>query len=275
MPCIVCRETQEGPSIRKGQWSYLRCTSCGLLSSSPIPSSRQIEDHYREKFHVGNYETLRRYASQYRHVYEQMANWVAPKQGERMLDVGCFTGDLIDVLRGRGADAYGLELQPEAVQIAQERMPGRVFQADVHGSMFPAGPYDTITMMGLIEHVVDPVNFIRRARSLLTPNGRLLLQTPDASSLLARAMRSHWPPLAPIEHIHLFTRASMRKLLHDFGFSNLKFRAHVKTLPVGYIYENLNNFGPEWRWAFRPVHALLGDLALPFYGGEMLVSAMT
>ena len=261
--------------MRKGQWFYLSCSSCGLLSSSPIPSSQQIEDHYREKFHAGNYEILRRYASQYRQVYEQMANWVEPKPGERMLDVGCFTGDLIDVLMSRGADAYGLELQAEAVQIAQQRMPGRVFQADVHGSTFPAGPYDTITMMGLIEHVVDPVNFIRRARSLLRPSGRLLLQTPDASSLLARTMRSHWPPLAPIEHIHLFTRNSMRKLLHNFGFKDVKFRAHVKKLPVGYVYDNLNNFGPEWRRVFRPVHALLGDVALPFYGGEMLVSAMT
>ena len=260
--------------MRKGEWSYSRCRDCGLLSSEPIPSPQQIEEHYRTKFHAGNYETLRRYASQYRHVYEQLANWVAPKPGERILDVGCFTGDLIEVLRSRGADAFGLELQPEAVRIAQERMPGRVFQADVNGSQFPPGPYDTITMMAVIEHVVDPVNFIRRAHSLLVPNGRLLLQTPDASSTLAHVMRSYWPPLAPIEHIHLFTRASMRTLLRDFGLTDVKFRSHVKTLPVGYIYENLNNFGPELRWLFRPIHALLGDAALPFYGGEMLVSAM-
>lgn len=191
MAYIVCDRLQNGASMGKGQWSYLRCGSCGLLTSDPIPTSQQIEDHYRTTFHTGNYETLRRYALQYRHVYEEMANWVAPKQGEGMLDVGCLTGN-----------AYGLELQAEAVQIAQERMPGRIFQADVQGSTFPPGPYDAIAMMGLIEHVVDPQNFIRRAGSMLAPNGRLLLQIPDASSVLARTMRSHWPPLAPIEHIH-------------------------------------------------------------------------
>src|ERR1700693_2250484 len=104
MPCIVCGGLQNGASMRKGQWSYLRCRSCGLLTSDPIPSSQQIEEHYRTKFHTGNYATLRRYATQYRHVYEQMAKWVAPKVGERILDVGCFTGELIEVLRSKGAD---------------------------------------------------------------------------------------------------------------------------------------------------------------------------
>jgi hypothetical protein len=101
-----------------------------------------------------------------------------------------------------------------------------------------------------------------------------MLQTPDASSMFAYLMRSHWPPLAPIEHIHLFSRDAIRKLLENSDFSDVRFRAHVKRLPVGYVYEMLSNFGPEWRRVFRPVRALLGDAVMPFYVGEMLVSAV-
>jgi SAM-dependent methyltransferase len=273
MACIVCGSVQDG-KWHRGHWAYLRCRGCGLLSSKPIPSSEQIEEHYRAKFQTGNYETARRYAVQYRRVHEQIANWIAPKRGERILDVGCFTGELIGLLSARGAEAYGLELQPEAVEIAQQRLPGRVYKAEVDGSAFPAGPYDTITMMGLIEHVTDPAKFVRRAHSLLVPRGRLLLQTPDASSMLACMMRSHWPPLAPIEHIHLFSRDAICKLLQGSGFTEVRCRAHVKTLPVSYVYEMLSAFGPEWKQVFRPVHALLRDTALPFYVGEMLVSAV-
>ncbi len=273
MSCIVCGATQND-RIRKGSWSYLRCSGCGLLSSDPIPSEQQIEEHYHTKFRAGNYATARRYAAEYRRVHKQIANWIGPKDGERILDVGCFTGDLVELLVAKGADAYGLELQPEAVAIAQQRLPGRVFRACVDGSAFPSGPYDTITMMGLIEHVIDPRKFVGRAHSLLVPKGRLLLQTPDASSVLALTMRSHWPPLAPVEHIHLFSRDAMRRLLDSSGFTEVRFRAHVKTLPVGYVYHMLTNFGPEWRRVFRPVHLLLGDSPLPFYVGEMLASAV-
>jgi SAM-dependent methyltransferase len=273
MRCIICDSEQNG-RLRKAGWSYLRCSRCGLLSSSPLPSKEQIEEHYRTKFHSGNYATAQRYAVSYRRIHEQIAAWVAPKPNERILDIGCFTGELIGLLAAKGADAYGLELQPEAVKIAQERMPGRVFEADVHGVAFPPGPYDTITMIALIEHVIDPAKFVRRAHSLLVPKGRLLLQTPDAGSMLALAMRSHWPPLAPIEHIHLFSRDAMRKLLYSSGFTDVRLRSHVKTLPVGFVYEMLSNFGPEWKRLLRPAHLLLGDAPLPFYVGEMLISAV-
>lgn len=92
--------------------------------------------------------------------------------------------------------------------------------------------------------------------------------------MFALMMRSHWPPLSPIEYIHLFSRDAMRKLLCNSGFTDVRFRSHVKTLPVGYVYEMLNTFGPQWRWFFRPLHLLLGDMALPFYIGEMFVSAV-
>jgi SAM-dependent methyltransferase len=273
MACIVCGSPQDG-NLQKGKWSYGRCRTCGLLSSKPIPSPQEIEDHYRAKFQRGNYETARRYAAQYRRIHKQIADWMASKPGERVLDVGCFTGELIGILHQRGADVYGLELQTEAVEIARDRLPGRVYQADVDGSSFPPGPYDTVAMMGLIEHVIDPAKFVRRAHTLLVPGGRLMLQTPDAGSALARLMRRHWPPLAPIEHIHLFSRRSIRRLLEDCGFTEVQCRAHVKTLPVGYVYDMLSNFGPEWKRLFYPVRALLGDAALPFYVGEMFVSAV-
>jgi cyclopropane fatty-acyl-phospholipid synthase-like methyltransferase len=239
-----------------------------------MPSPQQIEEHYRLRFQSGNYEAPRRYAAQYRRIHEQIADWMAPKPGERVLDVGCFTGELIAILQQRGADVYGLELQSEAVEIAAQRLPGRVYQADVSGSFFPPGPYDTVAMMGLIEHVTDPAKFVRRAHSLLAPGGRLMLQTPDAGSALARLMHSRWPPLAPIDHLHLFSRRSIRRLLEDCGFTDVRCRAHVKTLPVGYVYEMLSNYGPEWKRLFRPVHLLLRDAPLPFYVGEMLISAV-
>jgi SAM-dependent methyltransferase len=270
--CIVCGGDQR-PAFRRGEFIYGRCRACGLLSISPIPTAELIESHYHAKFKAGNYEAARRYASEYRRIYRQYADFISPKPGDRILDVGCFTGELIHVLAERGADVYGLELQAEAVAIANGRLPGRVYQADVFGTRFPAGPYDIVTMMGVIEHVTEPAAFLKRANELLKPGGELFLQTPDASSVVAKVTGTHWPPLAPVEHIHLFSRTALRHLLKHAGFSRMRFRCHVKRLPVAYVYENFANFGPEWRKVFKPVEAILGKTVLPFYGGEMMASA--
>ena len=227
---------------------------CGTLISDPLPDDSQIDAHYRAKFESGNYELVRRYAPQYRRVHEQLSGWVDVRDGERVLDVGCFTGELLQVLAGRGADVYGLELQPQAVAIARGDLGRPRLSGGSARGAFPPGPYDVVTMMGLIEHVLDPRAFTRRAHGLLSPGGRLYFQTPNASSVPARALLGYWPPLAPVEHIHLFSGAGIRMLLEQEGFDEDRIRAHVKPLPAAYVYEQFANFGgPGWQRAAAPL----------------------
>ncbi len=273
--CLVCGSDGMVAYSTKGAWTYRRCESCGLLTLDPIPTAEQIEAHYRTNFERGNYALALRYMPFYRRVYEQVAGWIAPRPGERLLDVGTFTGVLLEILAARGADVYGVELQEEAVAIANERLGGRVFRTDLHGAGFPSGPYDIVSMIGLIEHVVEPREMVRRAHELLRPAGRLYLQTPDAGSAIARAMRSAWPPLAPIEHVNLFSARSLRTLLGQEGFVDVRIRRHVKLLPFSFVHAQLASFGgPRWQRVTAPLNRILGDTRLPFYGGEIFVSAV-
>src|SRR5690242_6973597 len=125
--CPACAGTSFRAFARKGAFAYARCRVCGLLAIDPMPSEAQIEEHYRHKFEAGNYSTIREFASEYLAIYRQYLAWMtkfAPLKNQRLLDIGCFTGDFLQVLLKEGnADAFGVELQAEAVQIAQSRWP--------------------------------------------------------------------------------------------------------------------------------------------------------
>jgi cyclopropane fatty-acyl-phospholipid synthase-like methyltransferase len=82
----------------------------------------------------------RRYGTAYRRVNEQLADWMTIRPGERVLDVGCFTGELLVLLADRGAAVYGVELQAEAVKLANERLGGRVVQTDIESSRRRSSP---------------------------------------------------------------------------------------------------------------------------------------
>ena len=277
--CIVCRASQH-EHVRAGVFSYARCERCKLVSSVPLPTEAEIVAHYARKFGDGNYELIRRFAPQYRRVYRQfveiLARMVDLRNGPRVLDVGCFTGDLLVMLRERGADVYGLELQREAVEIAARALPGRIFRADVAGSSFPPGPFDVVVASGLIEHVTDPVALLRRLHDLLRPGGVLLIETPDSGSAPAHVLGRYWPPYAPIEHIHLFSKRSLLRALAG-SFVDVRVRPHWKHLPVEYVYEMMANFGPALRRVVAPLYEVLPGFArraaLPFYVGEMIVTA--
>jgi SAM-dependent methyltransferase len=280
--CPACGTSGRHPFASKGGYEYHRCDTCGLLLLEPLPSVDVIEAHYRQKFTGGNYQAIRDFADAYRSIYEEYVTWMARHvalPGAKVLDVGCFTGDLVDALCRAGADAYGVELQREAVEIASARLPGRVFQQNIDDSygLIQDHAFDAVTAMAIIEHVTGPQAILERCRALLKPGGWLFLETPDASSLPARLARSHWPPLAPVEHIHLFSRDAMRRCLQRAGFEVVSLSRHVKRLPIDYVYRMLDHFGPEWKPVVAPVKALLpGPVrrrALPFYVGEMLVAA--
>jgi SAM-dependent methyltransferase len=278
--CIVCGGEQRG-SFRKSGWWYCRCRRCGLVSQVPVPDEATILEHYHRGFAAGNYRLLLDSAERYRPIYEDYAERLARlvdfAARPKVLDVGCFTGEMLCVLRDAGADVYGLELQEEAARIAAERLPGRVFQARVEGAEFPQVDYDAVTLLAVIEHVVDPVALVRRCSELLRPGGVLMVQTPNSGSGLAKVTGKHWPLYAPVEHLHLFAADSLRRLLAALGMEEIRIGRHTKRLPVEYVFEMMRSYGPEWRRLVAPVYRALPASArrarLPFSGGEMIATA--
>ncbi|MDD5687508.1 MAG: class I SAM-dependent methyltransferase [Elusimicrobia bacterium] len=282
--CKICNKNQKF-IFEYHKYVYCRCVNCGLVSTYPLPDDITIETHYAKKFIEGNYQLLREYSDQYIFIYKGFVNVLESElrkhglklPGLSVLDVGCFTGEFLYLLRERGADVYGLELQTEAVEIANEKLSGRVLKADVYENIFPKKQFDIITLLGVVEHVLDPAKLLNRSSELLKPGGILLIQTPNSASLFAKIMGKLWPPFAPVEHIHIFTKKSIKLKLKELGFENISFNMHIKKLPVSYVFTMLQNFGPEFYRIFKPIYKCLPkyitDISLPFFIGEMIVKA--
>lgn len=283
--CVSCGALQKLMFSYKGH-QYYRCTQCKVVSTYPLPTDDAIHAHYARKFQSGNYQLLRDYAEEYkRQVYtlfvEILEAGLATRHeslsGRNVLDVGCFTGEFLELLHEKNVDVYGLELQSDAVKIASQKFPGHIYQADVHGNDYPQMEFDIVTLLGVVEHVVDPVQLLERSAELLKSGGVILIQTPNSASLWALLMRSLWPPYAPVEHIHLFSRQGLVSLLGRLKFTEITVKPHWKRLSVNYVYEMMQNYGSEFRKIIRPFYVLLPDaikrLSLPFYIGEMIIIA--
>ncbi len=264
---------------------YYRCPKCSHVTTYPTPDKNTIFEHYDKKFNEGNYQLLRDFSQDYKKIYDYYVQILARElstrglswAGLKVLDVGCFTGEFLQLLKSHGADVYGLELQSRAVEIANRKLDGRVLQVDIDRADFPQMSFDIISLLGVIEHVVDPIRLLSRAQELLRPGGLLLIQTPNSGSFLARAMQGLWPPYAPIEHIHLFSKQSLTLALSQMGFTKVVYEGHWKKLPVDYVFNMLQNYGPEFHTLIKPVYTRLPErltrVSLPFYVGEMLVIA--
>lgn len=280
MSCVICSGDLRA-GAQKGRYSYWDCQRCGSAAMRPVPTDAEIENHYRAKFRDGNYELIRRFADRYREVYRGFLACVGgragPLAGKRLLEVGCFTGEFLVLAQEAGCDVTGFELQDEAVAAAQQRLPGRVRKVDVHDTALHGDAYDIVCLFGVVEHVRDPKRLIDRCVGMLKPGGWLFIQTPDRGSVPAALLGRFWPPYAPVEHINLLTLGALRLCLDKAGCDSFEARRHWKVLPVEYVFQMLQHFGPELRAFAEPLYRLLPraarSFALPFYAGEVLVSA--
>jgi 2-polyprenyl-3-methyl-5-hydroxy-6-metoxy-1,4-benzoquinol methylase len=281
--CVICGSKQLHIFSYK-DFHYYRCTKCELVSTYPLADIIATEKHYASRYKKGNYQLLRRFSKQYLSVYGQFVAILENKlteqnrnmKGIKVLDVGCFTGDFLKLLQDKQADVYGVELQNEAVKTANKQLHGRVSKADITTYKFSKKKYDIITLLGLVEHVPDPLSLLKSSYKLLNKNGIIMIQTPNSGSFLAKTMRKFWPPFSPVEHVHLFSRKSLEEALKKQGFRDITFTPHRKRLPIGYVYNMFNNFGPEFYSLLKPLDASLNNsnIVLPFYIGEMIVTAV-
>jgi SAM-dependent methyltransferase len=105
----------------------------------------------------------------------------------RLLDVGCASGWLVQHAIGRGWQAQGVELSPDAA--AQARARGLdVFLGDLLQAHLPAAHFDLVYMGDVLEHVPDCRAVVNEVARILKPGGRLYLRGPVTTNSIARAL---------------------------------------------------------------------------------------
>jgi len=149
------------------------------------------------------------------------------RHGDRALDLGCGTGEFTAELARAGAAVVGVEVARTAIGRTRERHPGLDFRfVPVDGPLPLADcAFDLVWASEVIEHVADTGRWLSEVRRVLAPRGRLLLTTPAHGRLRIAlgGIERFSEPLG--DHLHLYTRSSLRTLLEEFGFHDVRVRA--------------------------------------------------
>jgi len=101
----------------------------------------------------------------------------------RALEMGCYTGDMTELIADRYRDLTVIEASAELVAAASARLGHRA--TFVHGTFETVGlsnRYDAIFLVHTLEHLDDPVAVLRRVNDWLTDDGRLVVVVPNANA---------------------------------------------------------------------------------------------
>lgn len=218
--------------------TIVRCRGCGLVFTNPRPTREALLKGYRES--VDELYT-KEGSSRSINAHLSLATIKRFKDGGKLLEIGAASGYFLNAARV-DFETAGLEPSEWAARQARERYRLDVYAESLESTTrFSPGTFDVVALIDVIEHVADPLGFLKRAAELLKPGGILYLVTPDAGSLSARLLRGSWWGLRPA-HVYYFDRSTMTAMLTRAGLDAALVKSFGRIFTWSYWASRLRHY---------------------------------
>ena len=196
------------------------CDECGAGFADRIPEQADFDRYYRDLSKYEGGQPAESQAPPIEHRFEGIADVLArylPGPETLGLEIGCGYGQLLSLLRERGYTRFiGADPSPGCAAAARLFYDVPVMACTVLNIPAPDQPYEFLILTGVMEHIRDLDRTLERFHELLTPDGRVFLEVPDASRL-SPEMDAPFQEFS-VEHINYFSPTSLDNLMTLRGF---------------------------------------------------------
>ena len=281
--CLVCCSTSSVPclslNVPTGKITYFQCPECSLVFQDP-QAPFKAEDIYNAQYiqkrsqDPENINTTLPREKTAEHYYQWVEQYVAKGN---LLEVGCATGLALKVAQSKGWNVFGIEVNKEAAQIANQVLKADVVKSGhLNDTMFPDNYFSLIALFDVIEHIPHPVEFLSVLHKKTAPGGHILFLTPDVDTLSFKLLKEKWPHFVQ-EHLVLLSAKSMNRLLKESGFTPKARGWATKHISIDMLRTHAAHHPNTL--LYKPISWVLGAIPglkkaiIPFNLGEMFVLA--
>jgi 2-polyprenyl-3-methyl-5-hydroxy-6-metoxy-1,4-benzoquinol methylase len=225
--CPICRSPAAEFCRRNRfdtEWIIRKCGNCGHGFVSNRPTLARLSEIYATDVNPSMEEIT---AEQ----HEQRSDAITltklitrnSAQRGRSLDVGSGNGGFSYHLQKYGYSPTMIDLDPRA-EPAAAIVPGSTFKLCPFEDIEGEGVFSAIIMSQVLEHALDPVDWLRRSRRLLTKDGVLAVAVPNFGGIY-RVLGKKDPFLTPPIHLNFFTPRSMKLAMESAGLREVATRS--------------------------------------------------
>lgn len=198
----------------------------GLLVTTPRPKEEDLGSYYESDEYISHTDGN---SSLFEKIYNQVRSYSLKKKlalveskhaKGALLDVGCGTGAFLQTCKNAGWKISGVEPGDKACSLAKTKV-GDVIYPSLFDDALNGQQYDVITMWHVLEHMPDLHKTIERLKSLLKPDGVLIVAVPNYNSYDALHYGAHWAAYDVPRHLYHFSQQSIKEL---FGAFNIELK---------------------------------------------------
>jgi len=249
------------------QFTYVECAGCGLIYQSPRPK-------YDERFLHHAYDEYYVYNPDYTYCEKGRRMWGAElseilkfdKKRSAIIDVGSCMGDFLDVCTKHYPVCEGVEVAQNMADFTSRQLHLKIHM-EKFGKIDFDRKYSCVHISHAIEHIPNPVEWIRKSAQILEKDGILVINVPNMHSLERRfkrflkrtgiksaAWKESW---RTPDHMFEPTIRSTLRFLDGNGFRVLEHYTYSRRdasarTPFGILYNRLLKCGSNIRFFATP-----------------------
>ncbi|WP_298532261.1 class I SAM-dependent methyltransferase [uncultured Algibacter sp.] len=217
-------------SVSGEEFKLIQNSEYGFLETTPQPSLEKLPTYYESEDYISHTDSKR---NLFEKVYHLVRTFSLKKklslinsflsEEKHLLDIGCGTGDFLQIAQSNGWTISGIEPNSEARVIANSKTNATVFDTSQLSS-FKKKSFDVITLWHVLEHLPDLESQIVSFKKLLKPKGRLVIAVPNYNSYDAKHYKEFWAAYDVPRHLWHFNQESISKLMvtQDFEVEKVK-----------------------------------------------------
>lgn len=241
MQCMICgggaKFAFRSPYVQVAKCGDPACGHLFAMSAAPDDGVQSHPDPAGEEA---------RYALRNRRLVEFFAAEGFLAERSRVLDVGAGSGHVSQAI----ADAF----PNAAIACIEADTDARRYLESKGWVAFPSievceGKFESMLLIEVIEHVYDPVDFLRKCAARLAPGGKTFLSTPCGELRNGSHRTSAYETK---EHVHFFTERSLRKACAEAGLRAVRYRSVSQLYPRG---EGIGGVKDAVKAALRPMRS--------------------
>ncbi|WP_417876060.1 class I SAM-dependent methyltransferase [Winogradskyella sediminis] len=210
--------TLKDHSVSKEEFQLLYNEELDMLETFPQPQGEKLSEYYKSEDYISHTDTKRNLLEFVYHKVREISLRRKLKlinsfqsESKTLLDIGCGTGDFLETALKDNWKITGIEPNESARQIANSKTNNAVFETE-ELSKLKSNSFDVITLWHVLEHLPNLEMHTALLKSLLKPNGTLVIAVPNYKSYDAEYYKNFWAAYDVPRHLWHFSKNSISKL---------------------------------------------------------------
>ena len=229
--CVACGGSQAAPQFEKSGFAYAQCVDCRTLFQSPRPPLAAFEDFYRDS------ESSRYWAEVFfpavaeirrekifRPRVERLADLCAERgiSVGRLIDVGAGYGIFLDEWRRRFSSTKIVAVEPSSSLANECRAKGFEVVEEIVENVAGYDEFaDLVTCFEVLEHVYDPLDFVKTLAGLARPGGYVFVSTLCVDGFDLQVLWDKSSQISPPHHINFLSVQGFERLFERAGLEDV------------------------------------------------------